>query len=266
MSASFVTLSDGARLAVHTSGQGRDLVLVTGLGGTGAFWQPLAQMLENHFRIIRFDQRGIGQSERGTVAVDIAQLATDTLAVLEHVDAKDALLLGHSTGGVILQDLALRKPQRVAGLILSGTWARPNRYMTELFRSRLVLLDTAPEEYAVMGAFLGYPPSYLEANSATFETVRKAAPKSSVQQKIVAERIAALLAFDRSSEISGITVPTMIQGAKDDLIVPAFLQRELSSLLPKAHLAMLPSGGHFFPESRTQVCAEQLLDWSKSVP
>jgi aminoacrylate hydrolase len=264
MSASFVTLSDGARLAVHTSGHGRDLVLVTGLGGTAAFWQPLAQILEPHFRITRFDQRGIGQSDRGTDDVDIARLASDTLAVLEHVDARNALVLGHSTGGVILQDLVLRKPERVAGLVLSGTWARPNRYMTELFRSRLQILHTAPEEYAAMGAFLGNPPDYLNANWATLENARKSAPKSPAQQKVVAERIAALLAFDRSSEIGSITLPTMIQGAEDDLIVPAFLQRELSGLMPRAQLAMLPSGGHFFPVSRSQECAEQLLTWSKS--
>src|SRR5690606_39781520 len=74
------------------------------------------------------------RSERGSEPVSIELLARDTRAVLEAVDASNAILIGHSTGGVILQELALQDPSRVGGLILSGTWARPNRYMAELDR------------------------------------------------------------------------------------------------------------------------------------
>ena len=63
MSTSTVTTADGARLAVTTSGNGRALVLVTGLGGTAAFWNPVVPLLEPHFRVTRFDQRGIRNIE-----------------------------------------------------------------------------------------------------------------------------------------------------------------------------------------------------------
>ncbi len=265
MSSSFVTLPDGARLAVHTAGSGRDLVFVTGLGGTAGFWEPVVPALSEHFRVIRFDQRGIGKSDRGTEPVTIERLALDTLAVLEDLQSQGALLLGHSTGGVILQDLALRDASRVGGLVLSGTWARRNRYMAELFRSRLVMLEAAPQEYTAMASFLGYPPDYLDANWNKFEAALAAAPKTEAQRKVVAERIQALLAFERSSEIGAITVPTLIQGAEDDLIVPAYLQRELASLMPKATVAMFPNGGHFFPVTRVPQFVEQLLRWAQTV-
>ena len=77
------------------------------------------------------------------------------------------------------------------------------------------------------------------------------APVAVEQQAIIVERIAALLAFDRSAELGSIRVPTLVQGAEDDLIVPAFLQRELHGLMPGSQLTMLASGGHFFPVSRT---------------
>ena len=262
MSTSFVSLPDGARLAVTATGTGRDLVLVSGLGGTAAFWDPVAPLLESRFRVIRFDQRGIGSSDRGTEPVSIALLARDTLAVLEHVNARDALLLGHSTGGVILQEIALTDPSRAGGLVLSGTWARPNRYMNELFRSRGELLKLAPREYAAMLAFIGYTPDWLNANWAKYDAMLAAAPVSPVQQKVVGERIAALLAFDRSGEIGSISLPTLIQGAEDDLIVPAFLQRELAEMMPKAEMHMLPSGGHFFPVTRTAEFVAMLLKWA----
>lgn len=262
MSMSLVSLPDGARLAVTATGSGRDLVLVSGLGGTAAFWEPVAPPLEPHFRVVRFDQRGIGSSDRGTGPVSIELLARDTLAVLEHVGARDAVLLGHSTGGVILQEIALSDPSRVGGLVLSGTWARPNRYMAELFRSRGELLEAAPREYAATLAFVGYTPDWLEANWAKYEAMLAAAPVSPQQQRIVAERIAALLAFDRSRDIGAISLPTLIQGVEDDLIVPAFLQRELAGLMPKAELRMLPSGGHMFPVTRTPELVRTLLSWA----
>src|SRR3954468_23907515 len=144
MAATTLRLEDGAEIAVHVDGDGRDLLLVSGLGGTAAFWEPVvAPLRERGFRVIRFDQRGIGAS---TGALDIDRLAQDSLAVLDHAGSASALLLGHSTGGVILQAMALAEPSRVAGLVLSGSWLRPNRYMTELFRSRLAILRIAPRE------------------------------------------------------------------------------------------------------------------------
>lgn len=262
MSTSSVTLNDGARLAVTVTGSGRDLVLVSGLGGTAAFWEPVVPALEGRFRVIRFDQRGIGKSARGTAPVSIERLAIDTLAVLDHLDSRDALLLGHSTGGVILQELALRDASRVGGLVLSGTWAKPNRYMAELFRSRSVLLGTMPREYAAMLAFIGYTPDWLNANWAKYEAGLAAAPVTPQAQAVVAERIAALLAFDRSKDIGRIELPTFIQGAADDLIVPAFLQRELAELMPRADLQILDSGGHFYPVTRTSSFVEMLLSWA----
>jgi len=219
MAATTLRLEDGAEIAVHVDGDGRDLLLVSGLGGTAAFWEPVvAPLRERGFRVIRFDQRGIGASTRGAGAVDIDRLAQDSLAVLEHAGSARALLLGHSTGGVILQAMALAEPARIAGVVLSGSWLRPNRYMAELFRSRLAILRIAPREYAAMVAFLGYPADWLEANWPRYEAMLAAAPMTPVQQDVVAERIEAILRFDRSGEVGRIALPVLIQGAEDDLM------------------------------------------------
>jgi aminoacrylate hydrolase len=258
MAVSRVKLADGAELAVHVDGQGPDLMLVTGLGGTAAFWDPAVAGLTRNFRLIRFDQRGIAASTRGTAATTIAQLGHDAEAVLDHVGSKRAVLLGHSTGGVILQSMALTNEKRIAGLVLSGTWARPNRYMAELFNSRAEILKMLPREYSGMVAFLGYTAEWLNANWQAYEMIRASAPVTPAQQAVVAERIAAILAFDRSKDIHRITVPTLVQGAEDDLIVPAFLNRELAGLIKHAELQMLPTGGHMYPITRTETFVKSL--------
>ncbi|WP_375458971.1 alpha/beta fold hydrolase [uncultured Enterovirga sp.] len=257
-----LTLPDGAVLRGHVEGHGPDMLLVSGLGGAGAFWTPVVDALADRFRLIRFDQRGIGASTRGTEPCTIATLAADAGAILAHLDAERTTLVGHSTGGCIIQEMALADPSRIAGLVLTGAWAAPNRFMTELFHARLRILRTEPRDYAAMGVFLGYAAEWLDRNWAVFDAAVAAAPVTPAAQTIVAERIEALLAFDRSRDLGAIRVPCAIVGAEDDLIVPAFLQRELSRLLPDAPLEMFESGGHFFPLTRRERFVELVARWA----
>ncbi len=264
MTVSRVKLTDGAELSVHVDGSGPDLMLVTGLGGTASYWDPVVAPLAKTFRLIRFDQRGINASTRGVAATTIEQLGLDGFAVLDSVGSKRATLLGHSTGGVILQSMALHDESRIAGLVLSGSWAKPNRYMAELFGSRAEILKVAPREYSAMVGFLAYTADWLNANWSSFDAMVAAAPFTAAQQVIVAERIRSILAFDRSEDVHRITVPTLVQGAEDDLIVPAFLNRELAGLMPHAKLQMFPTGGHMYPITRTDAFVTALTDFAKS--
>ena len=103
-----------------------------------------------------------------------------------------------------------------------------------------------------MLAFLGYPPDWLDRHWAFYRTLVDNAPVKPEQQHAVTERIAALLTFDRSAELGKIKLPTLVQGAEDDLIVPGFLQHELHALMPGSALSMMANGGHFFPVSRPE--------------
>ena len=257
-----VRLADGAELAVTQEGDGPDVMLVSGLGGTAGFWSPAAAPLAGTFRVTRFDQRGIGASTRGTAPCTIPTLAADAAAVLAQAGGQNATLVGHSTGGCIIQEMALADPSRVAGLVLTGAWAAPNRFMQELFDSRLAILRISPRDYAAMGVFLGYSAEWLDRNWGVFDGALAAAPATEAAQSVVAERIEALLAFDRSRDLGGLQVPAAIVGAEDDLIVPAFLQRELAGLIPAAPLEILDSGGHFFPVTRLERFAALVSGWA----
>ena len=103
-----------------------------------------------------------------------------------------------------------------------------------------------------MEAFLGYPADWLNANWPRYEAMLAAAPMTQAQQDVVAERIDAIMAFDRSGEVGAIRLPVLVQGAEDDLIVPAFLQREQARALPSAAVHFFRTGGHFFPVTRPE--------------
>ncbi len=251
MTASVVDLPDGARLAASLEGRGRDLLLVSGLGGTAGFWSPAVPGLAARFRVARFDQRGIGQSSRGTAACTIDRLAADTLAVADALGLERPILVGHSTGGAIGQALARMAPGRLGGLVLSATWLRPSRYMTALFSTRRRILDLDPAAYAETGAILGYAPAWLERHWPTYEAATAKPPGSEEARRVVRERIDALLAFDGSRDAAALDLPILVLGARDDAIVPAFLQDDLAAALRDPAVTIYPDGGHFFPVTRT---------------
>lgn len=245
-----VETPDGAVLSVHRQGQGAPLVLVSGLGGTAGFWTSTVASLQDRFELITFDQRGIGASTRGRAPVDIAQLAADVLAVCDACGLEQAAFLGHSTGGAIVQTIAATAPARVDRLCLSAAWLAPSHYLTALFEFRLGLLAQDPRAYAESAALLSYAPGWLEQNWDRFERASSNPPVDPAKQAIIAERIRALLAFDGTAQVAAIAAPTVILGARDDMIVPAFHQQDLAEHLPEAALHLLPDGGHFYPASR----------------
>lgn len=267
MSVSQVTMPDGAVLNVRRQGSGAPLVLVSGLGGTAAFWQPLVECLSEQFELITFDQRGIAGATRGSDEVDIARLAEDVLVLCDALDLPQAAFLGHSTGGCIVQTIAATAPERVTRLCLSATWLRPGNYLRALFEFRLALLDSDPAAYAASAALLSYAPQWLETHWDKFETAAAKAPMDPDKKRIVAERIRALLGFDGTGQLAQIpSAPTLIIGARDDMIVPAFMQDELAAALPEARQIVLEDGGHFYPASRVGALAQHVADWMQDAP
>jgi len=256
-----VSLPDGAALRVIVDGAGPALLLISGLGGTANFWNPCVPALAKHFRVIRLDQRGIAKSTRGTASCTIDQLADDCLATLDHCGVDTAIVVGHSTGGCIAQTMALNAPQRVRACVLSATWGKPSRHRKELFTMRREMLFSNPVAYACSSVFMGHDAHWLNNNWAVLENAKTNAPVSPEAQRIVAERLDALIAFDRSDEVHTINVPKLILGARDDLIVPSFLQEELAAMLKDADIHIFEHGGHFFPVTRTELFTTRLLTW-----
>ena len=247
-----VVLEDGAQLATYREGRGTTVLLVSGLGGTAGFWSPLIAHKKDQWDMITLDQRGIGQSTRGHAQVSIRQLADDCLRVLDAYDVETCVMFGHSTGGVITQDLALRHPERIKAIILSGSWLKPHPYIEALFKQRLALLEHVPEAYQVFGAMMGYAPDWLCDHWSVYEQAITSTPRKHDQVTVIRERIGALLDFNGEKGARNLNLPALVLGARDDAIIPSPLQQDLYAALPNARLEVLDAGGHFFPITRMQ--------------
>jgi 3-oxoadipate enol-lactonase len=114
-------LNNGVHLAYEDRGEGEPLLFVQGLGYDRLGFGPLPELLAEHFRVITFDNRGVGDSDVPEGPYSVPQMATDAIAVLDDTGVASAHVLGVSLGGFIAQELALTYPERVRKLVLMST-------------------------------------------------------------------------------------------------------------------------------------------------
>jgi len=114
------------------AGAGEPLVLVMGFGGDHLAWGLQLPAFAARFRVIAFDNRGVGQTDAPDIPYSIAMMADDTVGLIDALGIDRAHVCGVSMGGMIAQEIALRHPARVRTLALHATLARPDAYMHEL--------------------------------------------------------------------------------------------------------------------------------------
>jgi pimeloyl-ACP methyl ester carboxylesterase len=109
------------KIAWSSTGDGPPLLLVQGLGYGAWGWDPVAPGLAERFRVLTFDNRGIGASDKPAGPYTAAEMAGDALQVLDEAGVERAHLVGASLGGMIAQELAVAAPERVDRLVLCCT-------------------------------------------------------------------------------------------------------------------------------------------------
>jgi non-heme chloroperoxidase len=266
----FVDVPDGGRLHVMERGEGPPLVLLHGLMLSSALWVHQLRDLADRHRVVTIDLSGHGQSilGKGRYTADgrdlaspaMHRLAADVWAVLEALDIRDALLVGHSMGGMTALQLALDVPRlalarRVAGLTLVSTTAGPFSNLpgwSTLSRlggaasSRAVRAGARHGARALPSRDLRWWVSRLgfgaDAAPAQVQFVERMHVSNS--PRAFGELLPSLAAFDLSGRLQEIELPTVVVvGTHDRVIGPAHARR-LAADLPHAELIELPRCGH----------------------
>jgi len=109
------------RIAWERHGSGPPLLLIQGLGYARWGWEPVVDGLARSFELLLFDNRGIGESDAPPGPYTVVELADDAAQVLDEAGVERAHVLGTSLGGMVAQELALGRPQRVEKLVLVCT-------------------------------------------------------------------------------------------------------------------------------------------------
>lgn len=112
---------NGINMAYDVSGHGEPLVMIMGLGGTRQSWVFQKRVFSKHFKVITFDSRGIGKSDKPSEPFTMRTMADDIICLMNHLNLDKAHSLGVSHAGRVAQEFAINYPDRVNKLVLAST-------------------------------------------------------------------------------------------------------------------------------------------------
>jgi aminoacrylate hydrolase len=239
-----VAVADGG-IYYEEAGRGEPLIFVSGLGGTGSYWRPQVPAFSSRFRVITYDHRGTGSSDRLQRAFSIDQMTAELAQLMDALKIERAHLVGWSTGGAIGQTLAIEQPRRIARLVLCSTWTHCDPWFRRLFEARReILRQGGAGLYAAFYPLWVYPPEYVNAHDAGIEEDQRQAVAGAPPLAVAMGRINALLAFDRRAGLPRIQAPTLVVASDNDYVIPGYHAEALARAIPGARLVILGGGGH----------------------
>ena len=255
----------GAEIANEDVRQGEPVVFASGLNGVGRYWTPQVPVFAKHFRVITYDQRGTGGSDRIQREFSVDQMAEELVGLMDRLNIGRAHIVGMSTGGAIGQTIAIEHPERVMKLALCSTWTHCDPWFRRLFHARRdMYLQAGPELHSQFHPLFLYSPDYVNSHDAAIEAERKNAPTKSSPVAVSVGRINALLKFDRRAGLSKIKAETMVMGSDSDFITPSYFSEALAQAIPGAKLIMSKGGGHSFTTTRTEPFNRDLMAFLRS--
>jgi pimeloyl-ACP methyl ester carboxylesterase len=199
-------------------GDGRPVLLIGGLGSdVSTFGGIIARLVEGN-RVIAFDNRGAGRSDKPDIPYSIEMMADDAVGLMDALRIERAHMVGISMGGSIALELALAHPDRVTGLVLISASARKPARLTMSAPMRAAhLLRSLP-------MFKGRHPQPGYAHKRQREASRS---------------------YDCTARLGQIHAPTLILHGRKDRTVPTALVEEMHDGIARSKLVMF-DGGHMF--------------------
>ena len=263
-------VATGVRLNVKESGEGEPLLLIMGTSGSLGLWGAVEPPLAEHHRVISFDNRGLGQSERGDGEITMAALARDAAALLDALQIPRAHVMGWSLGSAVAQELALAAPEKVASLVLYATWGRMDGFQRAVLTALRHPWETGDLEAAFTALGMAFSPEAL--NSPEFEQMLEELlplfPSTEVQIRTTLEQWGADEAHDTLDRLGSITAPTLVVAGEQDLLTPPWQCEAVAQRIPGAQYRLLtgPGSSHGLMMERTEEFLALVSDFLARLP
>jgi len=220
-------------------------------GGSARTWNAVISELSANFRCIAYDQRGWGQSDAPEQGYSIRDLALDARNIVEALDLRRYVLVGHSMGGKVSQFLASQRPPGLVGLVLvAPATPTPQKIPEAAKQAQLHAYDSRENALQAMAFLTAFPPSntlrdqILADNFAASPRAKLAWPTSSAYEDI-------------SGAVVNINVPTLIVAGDQDRQDPLEQhRREVLPRIPGASIEVIHNSGHLIPIDQPHQLAE----------
>ncbi len=260
-----VKVSD-IELSYEVMGEGPPVLLVTGIGADSLAWAFNAPMLMESYKVITVDNRGIGLSDKPQTPYTIELMADDTIGLLRRLDAGPLHLVGHSMGGMISQQVALKAPELLRSLTLVTTIARvpPASELTlNLWNS--IIEKLGMEGFIDFVAMMTFTSEYIENNWEGLQMFRQMMLAHLAQNPVDAacfrRQGEAVQGHDVLDRLGEIRLPTLILGAEKDILVPIRFSEEIKSKIPDAEYREVKGVAHGLNVEQPGEFNQLLMEW-----
>jgi pimeloyl-ACP methyl ester carboxylesterase len=253
--------SQGARIAYDAAGRGPAVLCIQGVGVIGNGWLPQVRALSEHFRLITFDNRGIGGSSRGVERLTIEAMAADAAAIIAAERCQCVHVMGHSLGGLVAIHLASTMPARIKSLSLLCTFADgagPTRFSWRMaalgLRSRVG--TRVMRRNGMLDMIL--PPEYIQQVGRP-RLAEQLAPlfghDLADQPAIASQQLSAMSKYNGLSRLAGLSrIPTLVVSGAHDPIAPPRLGQRIAEGIAGARFIEFADASHALPIQ----CAERI--------
>lgn len=261
---------DDLSLNYRDEGDGAETVLlVNGLADDLETWAyQVPALLGAGYRVVRFDNRGVGRSAKPAGPYTTSLFAADTKRLVDHLGLADFHLVGVSMGGMIAQEYALAHPGDLRSATFACTYASPGPFCSRMFS---MWADMAP----VLGVpavmrdvtLWAFTPEFFEDrpdDAAEFETAMRM-----IDQPLHAylAQLESIRTHDTTDRIGGLDMPTMVLAGATDILIPVERSRHLHDLIPSSRWVTTP-GGHAclweHPDAFNQTLIDNLSTLTRS--
>jgi 3-oxoadipate enol-lactonase len=256
MSRSGTVRANGQDLYYEVHGEGQPLILVMGIGYDSSLW-TLAQVpaLSQDFQVVIFDNRDAGRSSQATSPYTIADMADDTAGLMDALDIKKAHVCGLSMGGMIAMEFALRHPDRLDRMILTGAPGAPARAAFHPIRTWnwVKANDKTGEIFACQQFTCLFSTAFLRNKEAVQQTVAMLSTNPNpVSPQAYNRQAEAVLRFDVLDRLAAVKAPTLCIVGEQDLLTPVHECREVADKIPAARFEVIKGDGssHVVPIER----------------
>jgi 3-oxoadipate enol-lactonase len=245
-------------------GAGDPLLVITGFAVSSAVLAPLVDLYGTRLRCITYDHPGSGRSSKRSLPLSTAQLAASAIRVLDELGIEAAHVAGLSMGGIVAQELALRHPQRVRGLILMSTSSRG--LVTPAQPRRLAMATARVVGGSLRRRRLWLGPAVFSSGFEKREPARAEVMLGSVTNHLaapwgIAAQLCATARHNRARDLHRIGAPTLVLHGERDILVPVANAHRLAQAIPGADLHVFPGVGHAFEYERPDETFAVICDW-----
>lgn len=239
-------------------------MLIAGLACDTRSWTPVIDGFSKRFQTIVFDNRGVGRSGMPESPYGIRDMAEDTLKLLDHLNLQSTNIIGHSLGGYIAQEFAIRYPGRVNKLILESTApqssARNNLLFQRFLEWRLNGMELEPWIWA--WSFWLFPPPRFEDRSFIDAHVKAALQNPHPQSTSAFKgQIEAILTHNTLARLKKIRAETLVIEGEEDILIPPEEAGQLAKRIPGCSMSVVEDAGHIVHVEKPEAFIRTALDF-----